>query len=87
MENPGGVAAGSAVEINLEKRAVLRLDVEVGAVAAASPVLLRGGARKAPIMPGMFDGGDAILLLPPDEGCWLCRNAVALNGYLLADEL
>lgn len=86
MKDPGGGGAGGAVEVDFEKGAVLDLDMEIGTVAATSPILLRSGASETPIMPGLSDGDDAMFLLTPDEGGWLGGNAFTLDRYLLADE-
>lgn len=83
MENPRRLAAVGAVEIDFENFGLLNPDVEVGAMAAASPISFRGGAGESPIVPEMFDGDDAILLFSPDEGYRFRGNAFAANRYSL----
>jgi hypothetical protein len=86
VEYPGGFAGGGAVEVDFEEGSVFGLDVEIRAVAAAAPILLRGGTGESTVLIGMLDRRHAILLVLPDKGRWLRRNALALNVYFLADE-
>ncbi len=86
MENPDGLGAVTAVEVDFEGGAVLGLEMVVVAVAAASPVFLWCCLRETPIMPGTLNGNDAVFFSAPGERYRLGWDSVAANGYFFADE-